>query len=492
MAVKHKGVRILIVVIVLAGLLGGLGWYKLLREVPQVLADNSMEEFFKYGSIGTEDAAGVPFWLWLILPKMFPEYLPGPGGWAALGFVWEQGRELPVGFSKKTIGFERVGINCALCHTARVRREGEAVPRIYLGGPGNAVDILGYQRFLFACASDPRFTASHILDEIGAITRLSFLDRLVYRFILIPATRKTLLKQKEMWAWANTRPYWGRGRIDPFNPVKVAILNVGVGDTIGNSDMEPLWNLRPRVDHKMAFHWDGLNTDLTEVVLSSAIGDQATPQSLPLKPLKQLETWAMDLKPPRFADLFPVNQELAATGAPIFQEHCARCHSFDGKETGQVLPLTDDLWRTGMAANLPGPLYTDPHRARMWIAEAAQSYNAYADKYPWHFQHFRATGGYVNVPLDALWIRAPYLHNGSVPYLEELLELPERRTKLFYRGDDVYDPQRMGFVSEGTEAERVGTRYDTSEPGNSPQGHLWGTTLTTEEKRALLEYLKTL
>src|SRR5262249_37787740 len=114
---------------------------------PQVLADNSMEEFFKYGSIGTEDAAGVPFWLWLILPKMFPEYLPGPGGWAALGFVWEQGRELPVGFSKKTIGFERVGINCALCHTARVRREGEAVPRIYLGGPGNAVDILGYQRF---------------------------------------------------------------------------------------------------------------------------------------------------------------------------------------------------------------------------------------------------------------------------------------------------------------------------------------------------------
>jgi len=39
-----------------------------------------MEEFFKYGSIGTEDAAGVPFWLWLILPKMFPEYLPGPGG----------------------------------------------------------------------------------------------------------------------------------------------------------------------------------------------------------------------------------------------------------------------------------------------------------------------------------------------------------------------------------------------------------------------------
>src|SRR4030095_15758519 len=282
MAAKRKGVRILIVVIVLAGVFGGLGWYKFLREVPQTLADSSMEEYFKYGSIGTENAAGVPFWLWLVLPKMFPEYLPGPGGWSALGFAWEPGRELPVGFSKKTIGFERVGINCALCHTAMVRRQDEAEPRIYLGGPGNTVDILGYQRFLFACASDPRFTAHNVMHQIGEITRLSFLDRLLYRFVLIPVTRKTLLKQKEMWAWTATRPYWGRGRIDPFNPVKVAILNVGVGDTIGNADMEPIWHLRPHVEHKMAFHWDGLNTDLTEVVLSSAVGDQATPKSLPV------------------------------------------------------------------------------------------------------------------------------------------------------------------------------------------------------------------
>jgi mono/diheme cytochrome c family protein len=492
MAVKRKGLRLLIVVIIVAAALGGLGWYKFLRELPQQLVNSSMEEYFKYGSIGTEQAAGMPFWIWLVLPKMFPEYLPGPGGWAALGFTWEQGRELPVGFSKKTIGFERVGINCALCHTARLRRPGEAVPRIFLGGPGNVVDILSYQRFLFACASDPRFTARNIMNEIGQIAHLSFLDRLLYRFVLIPVTRKTLLEQKDMWAWTIARPAWGRGRIDPFNPVKVAILNVGVGDTIGNSDMEPIWNLRPRVERNMAFHWDGLNTNLTEVFLSSAIGDQTTPKSLPVQQLKQLEAWVMDLPPPRFVDLFPVDQALAATGAAIFQEQCARCHGFDGKETGQVLPVTDDAWRHGIDASLPGPFYTDPHRAQMWTAPAAQAYNAYADGYPWDFQHFRATGGYVNVPLDALWLRAPYLHNGSVPYLGELLELPERRTRSFYRGYDVYDPQRMGFVSEGPEAEQVGTRHDTAEPGNSPQGHLWGTTLPAEEKRALLEYLKTL
>ena len=100
--------------------------------------------------------------------------------------------------------------------------------------------------------------------------------------------------------------------------------------------------------------------------------------------------------------------------------------------------------------------------------------------------------GYTAPPLDAVWATGPFLHNGSVPYLAELLELPEHRTKVFYRGNDLYDPERVGFVSEGPEAERLGSRHDTSKPGNSNQGHLWGTHLSDIEKRQLLEYLKTL
>ncbi|MDH3598978.1 MAG: cytochrome c [Candidatus Tectomicrobia bacterium] len=492
MAAKRPGMIIVIIIVVLAVILGGIGWNKFLRERPQEFANETIEEYFKYGSIGTENDAGLPFWLWLILPKMFPEYLPGPGGWASLGFIWEQSHELPVGFSKKTIGFDRVGLNCALCHTSRVRLPGEAVPRIYPGGTGNTVDILGYQRFLFACASDPRFTSSNILKALGQIVRLSFLDRLQYRYILIPATRKALQQQKEQFAWTTTRPDWGRGRVDPFNPVKVAFLNVDIGDTIGNSDMQPIWNLGPRVERKMALHWDGLNTDLTEVVLSSALENGATPKSLTMQKLQEMQDWMKTLKPPSFQALFDINQELAAAGKPVFEEHCARCHSFDGEQTGRVLPLTDDAWREGLDGNPSGPLHTDPHRARMWTPEAAAAYNAYGDAYAWDFQHFRSTGGYVNVPLDAIWIRAPYLHNGSIPYLSELLAPPERRTQTFYSGHDLYDPERMGFVSEGPEAERMGSRYDTSEPGNSNQGHLWGIHLSDGEKRRLLEYMKTL
>jgi mono/diheme cytochrome c family protein len=491
-ATKPRRLIVLVVLGALIALGGWLAWWKLFRELPQQLASTSGEEQFKYGSIGAENDQGLPFWLWLVLPKMFPEYLPRPGGWASLGFAWEKGRELPVGFSKKTIGFERVAINCAFCHTSRVRKPGETIPRIYPGGTGNAVDPLGYEHFLFACASDPRFTGENVLNEIVQVTRLSVLDRLLYRFVLVPATRKALLKQKVQFAWTESRPAWGRGRIDPFNPIKAGLLQVPVGDTVGNSDMEPIWNLRPRVEHKMALHWDGLNTDVTEVVLTSALGDGASRKSLPLEPLKRLEEWLKNLPSPKFEDLFPVDHALARAGQPIYEQYCARCHAMDGKTTGQVLPLTEEAWSEGVDTDAPRPRFTDPHRAEMWTPAAATAYNAYAEGYPWAFKHFRSTGGYVNVPLDGLWIRAPYLHNGSVPYLGELLELPDKRTKVFYRGLDVYDQTRMGFVSEGDEAERAGTRYDTSEVGNSNQGHLWGTNLKAEEKKALLEYLKTL
>jgi hypothetical protein len=84
------------------------------------------------------------------------------------------------------------------------------------------------------------------------------------------------------------------------------------------------------------------------------------------------------------------------------------------------------------------------------------------------------------------------LHNGSVPSLTDLLEPVDSRPKLFWRGYDVYDQTRIGFVTDSLEAQTWGTRFDTSLPSNSNAGHLWGTALDPARKRALLEYLKTL
>ncbi|HEY9605512.1 MAG TPA: cytochrome c [Allocoleopsis sp.] len=461
-----------LIVVLLVGIIGYVGWYNLFREVP--LSYESPEEQFKYGSIGTEPTQGVPYWIWMVLPRVFPDKLPGSGGYTSLGITWEEGKETPVGFTKKTIGFPRVGINCATCHTATFRKTPDDKPTIVAAGPSNKFDLQGYIRFLSDSASDPRFTADYIMDEIKYNHEFSPLEKVLYRFLIIPQTKKALLQQKEDFAWMDSRPNWGRGRIDPFNPVKFNTLKLPKDDTIGNSDMMPLWNQKM---HKgFALHWDGLETSLTETVQTGAIGDGATKQSLPVEDLKRIEDFITELPPPKFP--FAIAQNLAERGSKIFDANCATCHAFGSERTGTVIPVEE--------------VGTDRHRLDMWTQQAADTYNNFAEGYEFDFDNLRKTNGYVSVSLDGLWLRAPYLHNGSVPSLQDLLEKPENRTKVFYRGYDVYDPEKVGFVSSGVEAERVGFKYDTSVTANSNQGHLYGTDLPVEDKKALIEYLKTL
>jgi len=98
------------------------------------------------------------------------------------------------------------------------------------------------------------------------------------------------------------------------------------------------------------------------------------------------------------------------------------------------------------------------------------------------------------MPLDGLWLRAPYLHNGSVPTLQDLLEPAANRPRQFYRGYDVYDKVKVGFVSDvATEGEKHFFRYDTKVAGNSNAGHegkRYGTELADNDKEALIEFLK--
>jgi hypothetical protein len=79
-----------------------------------------------------------------------------------------------------------------------------------------------------------------------------------------------------------------------------------------------------------------------------------------------------------------------------------------------------------------------------------------------------------------------------VPTLRDLLEDPAKRPKVFWRGYDLYDQLNVGFESQGPDAQRIGTPYDTSLRANGNGGHVFGTDLPPAEKDALLEYLKTL
>jgi hypothetical protein len=107
--------------------------------------------------------------------------------------------------------------------------------------------------------------------------------------------------------------------------------------------------------------------------------------------------------------------------------------------------------------------------------------------------------GYVSPPLDGIWLRAPYLHNGSVPTLRDLLNSATVRLQTFHRGYDVFDAVKVGFKGPpphptGPTAELTQPYFlfDTREKGNGNKGHTYGTQLSNQDKEKLLEYLKTL
>src|SRR5438876_2278805 len=188
--------NVLIVAMLLLGLVAISAWSNLRREMPQagwITADQRSN--FLYGSVGAERDAGIPYWIWLALPRMFPEYMPGNGGYVSVGLSWEEGKEMPAGFSKKTVGYVRVAGNCALCHAASFRTGPDEGPEVLPVVPGRATNVQGLLTFFQQCAQDPRFNSTEIMTEINNATKLTLIESLLYRYVLIPHTRRKLLSQ---------------------------------------------------------------------------------------------------------------------------------------------------------------------------------------------------------------------------------------------------------------------------------------------------------
>ena len=455
------------------------------RDVPVTYAN--LDDHFKYGSTGGERASGIPLSLWNVLPDLFPQYLPS-NGLAGLGFVFEAGKALPIGVSKRNVqGIDRVFLNCAVCHAGTVRDTPESKPRIILGMPANTVDLQTFERFLFAIAQDEDFTASRIVPEIAKRGSDDCLNRTLLQFLGISMARDRFLMLRQRFSFMEREPDCGPGRIDTFNPPKVLLNfrmdNLPTNEWVGLCDLPSIWNQRKRVG--MWLHWDGNNNSVEERNRSASFGTGAFPPTLDRASMKRTEDWIMDATPPPYP--YPINHALADKGAPIHAEYCAKCHGksgtdFTGELVGRVTPIEK--------------IKTDRHRLDSYSPELCANQNLLYAAYPEErFKHFRKTFGYANQPLDGLWLRAPYLHNGSVPTLRDLLEPAANRPKSFYRGYDVFEPKRVGFVwNVAEEKGRKFFRYDTSLPGNGNFGHEgkeYGTDLSAEEKDALVEFMKT-
>jgi len=456
-----------------------------------------IQEHFKYGSIGSEPGGSLltpvggvlpPYWVFTSLPQVCRD--KAPNGYAAFGFVMEPGKDLPVGVSRRRrLGIDQVGLNCAVCHTATVRDAPNATPRVVLGMPAHQLDLQGFVQFVLDCTLDNRLTADAVRGRLPRQGGPSLFERVLLRTGLIDRLKLQTLDLRNRIApiLSPQLPRWGRGRVDTFNPYKAIQFNWDLSklpqhELIGASDFPSIWNQKPR--QGMHLHWDGDNDSVDERNLSASLGAGVTPVTVDHERLKRVRDWIWTLPPPKYP--YAVDQALAAQGAPLYEQHCTTCHGgqrfrdgvISGARIGQVVPIA--------------AIGTDRHRLDSYtVTFAANQYSLYPDS-PYRFTHFRKTNGYANHPLDGIWLRGPYLHNGSVPSLRDLLDAPEQRPASFYRGNDVFDQVKVGFVSNVPSGNGLTfSLYDTTVPGNGNGGHVYGTSLADGEKRAIVEYMKT-
>jgi len=190
------------------------------------------------------------------------------------------------------------------------------------------------------------------------------------------------------------------------------------------------------------------------------------------------------LQPPAYPGT--INTALVEQGKTIFNNTCSKCHGTYG--SGGTYPnLLVELSTVG----------TDP---KLSSAYDQSIYNVFKDWFNngWFGKNPNGaklvTGnGYVAQPLDGIWATAPYLHNGSVPTLEDLLNSSQRPAywkRTFVDNDYNYTKLGWNYTSPGSKIDNF--TYDVSLSGYGNQGHTFGDGLTADQRTALIEYLKTL
>jgi hypothetical protein len=495
---RKRWIRLGIILVVILAVL-----YWLIFVNQYVVAYKDDVDHFKYGSIGSEPVNGLPTLVFRALPVMYRSEL-GPGGYRSIGLLYESDRaELPIGVSRRIVtGVERAWLNCSVCHVGTYRTSVTDRPHYLYGAPANNLRLFALIRFLLHVAEDPGFTADRLIaaidsPEVGG--DLGPIGRLIYREIVFPQVRDGLQQLSRRLAFIHDQLDWGPGRVDTFNPYKAIQFNfpmdaahISTTELNASSDFPAIWQQRPR--EGMHLHWDGNNTSVDERNLSAALGAGVTPVTVDRAAIRRVRDWIWTLPPPVFPAAAAIDQAKAAHGRDLFAQHCARCHGMRDAD-GRYSYDTNRFPRLGQIEPLDR-IGTDRGRWESYTQNFAAAQNTLYAGYPWRFSHFSKTAGYADQPLDGIWARSPYLHNGSVPTLRDLLEPADKRPPTWYRGSDVLDLVRVGYRADGygAAAETL-FLYDTSKPGNHNDGHeggVYGTDLPPADKDALVEYMKTL
>lgn len=207
-----------------------------------------------------------------------------------------------------------------------------------------------------------------------------------------------------------------------------------------------------------------------------------------------IEAYIASITPPRF--MGTIDQTLAAQGQTVFEATCSRCHGTYGDKVSYpnlLVKLSEIGTDTALASG-------STQFAKIYVDWFNSSFYG-------EIAHLDPQAGYVAPPLDGIWATAPYLHNGSVPTIAALLD-SKSRPQYWSRKYDAngvydsndYDDASLGWnyttVDHGQATENDSTKkkhiYDTTLPGYGNGGHTFGDALSDADRKAVIEYLKTL
>ncbi len=254
-----------------------------------------------------------------------------------------------------------------------------------------------------------------------------------------------------------------------------------IPDQVIPSDTPPWWLLKKK--NGMFYNGFGRGDFGRFLMASNLLTVHDTTESAEVdRHMPDVLAYINSLQPPAFPG--PLDTLLIEKGRAIFNDQCSECHGTYGKG-GQYPNLlipqsviqTDSLLQ---ASNHSNPEFIE------WFNKSWFS----TGDHPARLEPFR---GYIAPPLDGIWITAPYFHNGSVPTLEGVLNSSLRPD---YWSRDFDHPQ-YNYNDPGwmyTRHDQAGDRviYNTKLPGYGNYGHYFGDALTDAERKAVIEYLKTL
>ena len=224
-----------------------------------------------------------------------------------------------------------------------------------------------------------------------------------------------------------------------------------------------------------------------------------------IRKLHTINKYVEQIRPPLWNSeiLGPIDSALAGQGKLLFQQHCLGCHTAHqaadgfvefqymdvGTDDEYIQAQTESFYGQDLFVDVLAPWLKDVTSA-MAIKEDIVDLTPYDRGVTIPIWKGPVGNNYAARPLYGVWASAPYLHNGSVLNMTELLKPANQRLTEFWVGSLEYDTQNLGFLNQEVwYGSKLQVDCDQCR-GNSNRGHEYGTDLLESEKRALIEFLK--